>query len=63
MAERPGSRTALVAGIVFVVAGVAFLLEALEVWDLDLRTIAPAALIGIGVAILLGGRSRPGDRA
>lgn len=58
MAERDTNRVALVAGIVFVVAGVAFLLEALDVWDLDLRTIAPAALIGVGLAILVGGRSR-----
>lgn len=58
MAERDTNRVALVAGIAFVVAGVAFLLEALDVWDLDLRTIAPAALIGVGLAILVGGRSR-----
>lgn len=58
MAERDTNRVALVAGIVFVVAGVAFLLEALDVWDLDLRTLAPAALIGVGLAILVGGRSR-----
>lgn len=58
MAERDTNRVALVAGIAFVVAGVAFLLEALDVWDLDLRTLAPAALIGVGLAILVGGRSR-----
>jgi hypothetical protein len=56
MAEPERSRSALVAGIVFVLAGVAFLLEQLEVWDLDLRTLAPALLIGIGLAVLLGGR-------
>ena len=61
MADRAPNRGALVAGIAFVVAGVAFLLEALDVWDLDLRTIAPAALIGVGLAILLGGRSRRSD--
>jgi hypothetical protein len=47
-----------VAGIVFVVAGIAFLLEGLDVWDLEPRMLAPAALIGIGLAVLLGGRSR-----
>ncbi len=57
MAEREPNRAAVVAGIVFVVAGVAFLLEQLDVWDLDVRTLAPAFLIGVGLAILLGGRS------
>ncbi len=61
MAEREPSRTAVVAGICFVVAGVAFLLEQLDVWDLELKTLAPALLIGIGLAILLGGR-RPRRR-
>ena len=53
------SRSAIVAGIVFVVAGVAFLLEGLDVWELEMRMLAPAVLIGVGLAILLGGRSRP----
>ena len=57
MAEREPNRAAVVAGIVFVVAGVAFLLEQLDVWDLDIKTLAPALLIGVGLAILLGGRS------
>jgi hypothetical protein len=60
VADRGSSRSALVAGVVFVVAGVAFLLEGLDVWDLELRMLAPAALIGAGVAILLGGRGRSG---
>ena len=58
MAEREPSRSALVGGIVFVVAGVAFLLEQLDVWNLEFRTLAPALLIGIGLAILVGGRPR-----
>ncbi|MGZ5291361.1 MAG: LiaI-LiaF-like domain-containing protein [Actinomycetota bacterium] len=60
MADPGPSRTALVAGVAFVLAGVAFLLEQLDVWDLDLRTLAPAALIGVGLAILIGGRSGRG---
>ncbi|MGH2634745.1 MAG: LiaI-LiaF-like domain-containing protein [Actinomycetota bacterium] len=56
MAEREPSRTALVAGIAFVVAGVAFLLERLEVWDLEPDMLAPAVLIGVGLAVVLGGR-------
>jgi hypothetical protein len=39
------------------VAGVAFLLEQLEVWDLEPGMLAPALLIGIGLAVLLGGRT------
>ncbi|MGZ8611886.1 MAG: LiaI-LiaF-like domain-containing protein [Actinomycetota bacterium] len=60
MADPGPNRTALVAGVAFVLAGVAFLLEQLDVWDLDLRTLAPAALIGVGLAILIGGRSGRG---
>jgi hypothetical protein len=56
VADGDRSRSALVAGIVFIAAGVAFLLEGLDVWDLELRMLAPAALIGVGLAILLGGR-------
>jgi hypothetical protein len=48
-------------GISFMVAGVAFLLERLEIWDFQLRYLAPALLIALGVAVLLGGR-RPGAR-
>jgi hypothetical protein len=58
VADRDSGRGAFVAGIVFVASGVAFLLEGLGVWDLELRMLAPAALIGIGLAVLLGGRSR-----
>jgi hypothetical protein len=47
-----------VGGIVFIVAGVAFLLEQLDVWNLEFRTLAPALLIGVGLAILVGGRPR-----
>lgn len=60
MADPQPSRTALVAGVLFIVAGVAFLLERLEVWDIELRTLGPALLIAVGLAVLLGGRtSRP----
>jgi hypothetical protein len=43
-------------GILFIVAGVAFLLERLGIWDFRLRYIAPALLIALGVVVLLGGR-------
>ncbi len=57
MDERRTNRAALVSGIVFIVIGVAFLLERLEVWDFEFRYVAPLLLIALGVAVLLGGRS------
>lgn len=56
MAEPRQNRTALVAGLFFMVAGVAFLLERLEVWDIELRTLGPALLIAVGLAVVLSGR-------
>jgi hypothetical protein len=41
----------------FIVTGLAFLLERLDVWDLEIRTLAPALLIALGFVVLLGGRS------
>lgn len=58
MADTRTSRPALVAGVFFVAAGIVFLLEGLEVWDLSLRVLGPVLLITLGVAIVLGGRSR-----
>ena len=55
MSDRT-NRTAFAFGILFVVAGVAFLLERLDVWNVELRSIAPVLLIAIGIAVLLGGR-------
>lgn len=55
--DEPGpNRTALVAGIFFIVAGAVFLLERLDVFDLKLRFVWPFLLIALGVAVLLGGR-------
>ena len=56
--DEPGqNRAALVFGIFFVIAGVVFLLERLDVWDFEFRYVAPLLLIALGVAVLLGGRS------
>jgi hypothetical protein len=57
VADRPSSRTAVAFGVFFVAAGVAFLLEGLEVWNLELRMLAPALLIALGFAVLVGGRT------
>jgi hypothetical protein len=58
MADAPWSRSALVTGVFFAVAGIVFLLEALDVWDLSLRVLGPVLLITLGVAVVLGGRTR-----
>ena len=58
MADARRSRSGLVTGVFFVVAGIVFLLEALDVWDLSLRVLGPVLLITLGVAVVLGGRTR-----
>lgn len=56
--DDPGlRRSALVAGVLFIAAGVVFLLERLGVWDVSLRVLGPVLLITLGVAIVVGGRS------
>jgi hypothetical protein len=56
MAERGAvNRTAVAFGVFFVLAGVAFLLDRLGVWDLRARYLLPAMLIALGAAILVGG--------
>lgn len=54
--ERDVDRIALAFGIGFVILGVLFLLDRLDVWDLKPSYVLPVLLIAIGVAILLGGR-------
>jgi len=56
VAEPHPNRAAMLFGILFIVAGVAFLLERLGIWDFRLRYLAPALLIALGVVVLLGGR-------
>jgi hypothetical protein len=50
----------LVAGIVFALLGLAFLLHEVAGTTLELRWVWPALLIGLGVALLLD--SRPARR-
>ena len=51
---RRGSadRLSLVAGVLFVVAGVLFLLDALEVWELRIDYLVPLGLIVVGLGVL-----------
>jgi hypothetical protein len=51
----------LFAGVIYLSIGVVFLLEALEVWTLqigDLRYMAPVALVVIGLAVVIGSLGR-----
>ena len=57
MAEPTTNRAALAFGVFFIAAGIAFLLERLDVWDVDGASLAPILLIALGVAVLLGGRT------
>jgi Domain of unknown function (DUF5668) len=49
---RGADRLSLVAGLVFVVAGVAFLLDALGVWSIEGDYLVPLALIVVGLVVL-----------
>ena len=56
-------RLSLVVGVLFVLAGVVFLLDALDVWKLRGDYLVPLGLIVLGLAVLasgwpLGGRRR-----
>ena len=50
------------AGVLFVVLGVVFLLDALDVWDARAAVVLPVLVIGLGLA-LLAGALRGSDRA
>ena len=58
MADRDVDRVALAFGIAFVVAGVLFLLDRLDVWELRVSYVLPIFLIALGVGLLVGGRSK-----
>jgi len=56
--DRAVDRVALAFGISFVVAGVMFLLDRLDVWELEVSYVLPVFLIALGVGLLVGGRSK-----
>jgi hypothetical protein len=60
MADRETNRSALVFGLFFIVAGVLFLLDRLEVWNLQARYLLPILLIVLGIVVLIGGFSHSG---
>ena len=45
-------RLSLVVGVLFVVAGVVFLLDALDVWQLRFDYLVPLGLIVLGLVVL-----------
>jgi hypothetical protein len=51
---RRVDRLSLVVGVLFVVAGVVFLLDALEVWKLRGDYLVPLGLIVLGLVVLAG---------
>jgi hypothetical protein len=53
--DRRPDRLSLVAGLVFVAAGVVFLLDALEVWNLRGDYLVPIALIVLGLVVVASG--------
>jgi hypothetical protein len=52
--RRPVDRLSLVVGALFVLAGVVFLLDALEVWELRGDDLVPLGLIALGLVVLAG---------
>ena len=54
-ASTPGQRVdrlSLVVGVLFVLAGILFLLDALDVWRLRVDYLVPLALIVLGLVVL-----------
>lgn len=50
----PQQRRGLVSGILFILLGVLFLLEALEVYEIAPATLWPVLLVALGIGILAG---------
>ena len=49
---RRVDRLSLVVGVLFVLAGVLFLLDALDVWRLRIDYLVPLALVVLGLVVL-----------
>ena len=60
--DRRPDRLSLVAGLVFVAAGIVFLLDALEVWNLRGDYLVPIALIVLGMVVAASGWPARGRR-
>jgi hypothetical protein len=53
--DRRPDRLSLVVGLIFVAAGIVFLLDALEVWKLRGDYLVPIALIVLGIVVVASG--------
>lgn len=53
MKQHPGTFTA---GLIFVLIGIAYLLEAFEVWRVNVGRAWPIALIAAGIVVILNAR-------
>ena len=49
--------SSLVAGIAFIVIGIVFLLDAIDVWDIRPALLWPGLLIALGVVVAFSGRT------
>lgn len=58
MREHPAT---FISGILFVLVGLAYLLSALDVWDVRLWRLWPVFIIALGVMVLIGSRRSRGD--
>lgn len=58
MTERGYDLGALIAGLLFIGIGLAFLLDRLGVWRVQATSVWAIALIGVGLAVLLSGFGR-----
>ncbi len=50
-------------GVLFIVLGGAYLLDALDVWDAEARVVLPLLVIGLGLALLFGALTRKDEEA
>lgn len=53
--RRPPARSALVWGVLFVMVGVVYLLQALGVWEVRGQVLLPVLLIVAGVTVIVTG--------
>lgn len=53
---------AALSGVIFAILGALFLLDALDVTNIERDIVLPVVLIALGVALMLGALWRPGRR-
>ena len=58
MTQRRYDLGAAGAGVLFIVLGGVYLLDALDIWDAEARVVLPLLVIGLGLAVLLGALMR-----